>query len=210
MFVRAKPTGYNHSMMKRTHRLAMIAVLAAATLSACAHSSQPARTLQAQLTPFEQTRTQAISLVTKAKHVLDPMSINELDVAYTNLEVKANDYTGFIVESVNVGGLDASKNAAYAANLKKAIDDFNRSYNTLRVSAPTPGQTAAASLSSDWIQPFAGAVQSDWDRYHNAIAQAPTDRKTALTQQIKRETVWPNFEDIATERLNLPQISRTH
>lgn len=210
MFARAKTTGYKHSMMKRTHRLLLIAVLAAATLSACAHSSQPARTLQTQLTPFEQTRTQAISLVTKAKHVLDSMSINQLDVAYTDLEVKANDYTGFIVESVDVGGLDAGKNATYAANLKKAIDDFNRSYNALRVSAPTSGRTTAANLSSDWIQPFAGAVQGDWDRYHVAIAQAPPDKKSALTQQIKRETVWPNFEDIATERLNLPQISRAH
>lgn len=197
-------------MMKTNDRQTLIALLAAATLSACAHHTAPVQTLQAQLKPFEDTRSQAISLVAKAKRVLDPMSINQLDVAYSDLEVKANDYTGFIVESVAVGGLDASKNAAYAANLRKAIDDFNRSYNTLRLSAPKPGQTTAAALSSSWLSPFANAVQGDWDRYHNAIAQAPPDRKAALTQQIKRETVWPNFEDIATERLNLPQISQSH
>jgi hypothetical protein len=196
-------------MMKRTHRQALIALLAATALSACAHRTAPVRTLQAQLTPFEQTRTQAISLVTKAKRVLDPMSINQLEVAYTDLEVKANNYSGFIVESVDVGGLDAQKNATYAANLKKAIDGFNRSYNALRTSA-LPAQPPVADLSTVWVPSFADAVQGDWDRYRNTIASAPAKQKMAVTERIKRETVWPNFEDIATERLNLPQISRSH
>lgn len=75
MFPRTKTAGYKQYMMKTTHRQALIAMLAAAALGACAHHTVPMRTLQAQLTPFEQTRTQAISLVTKAKRVMDPMSI---------------------------------------------------------------------------------------------------------------------------------------
>lgn len=53
-------------------------------------------------------------------------------------------------------------------------------------------------------------MQGDWDRYRATIASALAERKTAVAERIKRETVWPNFEDIATERLNLPQISRSH
>jgi hypothetical protein len=191
MFPRTKTAGYKQYMMKTTHRQALIAMLAAAALGACAHHTAPVRTLQAQLTPFEQTRTQAISLVTKAKRVMDPMSINQLEVAYTDLEVKANSYTGFIVESVDVGALDVRKNATYAADLTKAIDGFNQSYNTLRTSALS-GQPPVADLSAGWVPSFAN------------------EQKTAVAERIKRETVWPNFEDIATERLNLPQISRSH
>ena len=160
----------------------------------CTHHVDPASELHTQLEPFTHTRTQAIQLVTVSKQSLGAASVNELAVSYAALESKANGYAGFLSESATTSSLDASKNKEYATNLSTAIDSFNSSFATI-----SPQQAQESKLSNAWIPSFAGSVQGYWNRYHSALSAEPQDKKTALIQQLKTDTVWPNFEDIATE-----------
>lgn len=172
-------------------------VFIAAIAAGCAHHVDPATELHRQVAPFTQTRDQTIALVKEAKHSMDPASLNDLNVAYASLEGKANGYAGFLVEAASVASFDATKNNDYAAKLTKAIESFNSSYATIN-----PQQASASKLSSTWIPPFADSVKSYWDRYHTTIATASPQMKSTLMQQLKSDTVWPNFEDIAPQPLS--------
>lgn len=126
--------------------------------------------------------------------------LNQLALAYGALEAKANGYAGFLAESVNVASLDAGKNDEYAVHLTEAIEVFNHAFVGLR----TIGQ-GNATVPSAWIPTFAASVQPYWDRYHATIAAASPETRVALEKQLRIDIVWPNFEDIATQRLSAPR-----
>ncbi len=186
--------------MPRNPRWITLCALAAALgISACAnHRAANPNPLSVDLAPFVQTRDQAVALVTSAKHSFDAPSINQLMLSYTDLEEKANAYAGFLVESAHVDSFDPAKNDAYAAQLRQSINAFNLSYATLSRSAPTPAHVANPWLKDNWIPAFARNAQTYWQRYHNSLAASP-QTVALVTNQIKSETVYPNFEDIATE-----------
>jgi hypothetical protein len=198
--------GYKEDMSTIQHRaqsftLACIC-LAALAIAGCAHD-RVANTneLGGKLTPFMQTRSQAIAMVTNAKRTFDAQSINQLMLAYTDLELKSNSYAGFLVEAAKIGSFDASKNDDYAFQLRRAIGAFNVTYATLSSASPTPPKTSDPTWLSDaWVAPFAQSVQAYWERYHNTRASSP-QTVAYVTQQIKNDTIYPNFEDIATERV---------
>jgi hypothetical protein len=174
--------------------------LAALLVTGCTHhTAATSNALSEKLAPFAQTRNQAIAMVTDAKHAFDAPSINQLMLAYTDLETKSNAYAGFLVEATNVDSFDTQKNDEYAARLRNAIAAFNVTYTTLaRQSLVNPkGNTR---LSDTWVAPFAQSVQAYWTRYHNALASSP-QTVAYVAQQIKSDTIYPNFEDIATERV---------
>lgn len=177
-------------------------VVAAIALTGCAqHQRATSSELSARLAPFAQTRTQAIALVTSAKHAFDAPSQNQLMLVYTDLEMKSNNYAGFLVEATQTGNFDSRKNDEYAAQLRRAIGAFNVMYATLQSgSLVTPKNTTPTWLSDAWVAPFAQSVEGYWQRYHASLAASP-QTVAHVTQQIKSETFYPNFEDIATERV---------
>jgi hypothetical protein len=175
--------------------------LVALAIAGCMQKGAGTTTLGDKLAPFAQTRSQAIAMVTNAKRAFDAPSINQLMLVYTDLELKSNAYAGFLVESAKIGTFDTRKNDEYALGLRGAIDAFNVTYATLQSASPTPPKTTNSTWLSDaWVAPFAQSVQAYWGRYHDTLASSP-QTVASVTQQIKSDTIYPNFEDIATERV---------
>jgi hypothetical protein len=162
-------------------------------LGGCAHKAASTQ-IQEGLSPFSAARNQAIALVANTKHSLDAASLNTLAVNYTSLEEKANAYASFMVEAVNTSSFDPNRNAAYAANLTKAIVAFNKAFAALIATKQT-------TIASAWVPPFAQTLQAHWNQYHGSLAKMSPQTKADLIAELKRETVWPNYEDIATETL---------
>jgi hypothetical protein len=183
----------------RRLRMVVWGVLFTALVCGCSHRTDPAQELNSALSPFSQTRDQAVGLVATAKHSLGAADLNTLAVSYAALEEKGNDYAGFFVEAVTDSSFDADRNAKYAANLTQAINTFNKSFASIR-----PPSQAGASVDSAWIPPFSTSVTSYWQRYHAAIADLSPQSKADLVKTLKARTVWPNYENIATEPLSTP------
>jgi hypothetical protein len=190
------------TIQHRARSFALVSVcLAALAIAGCTHNGAGSTNLGDKLVPFTQTRSQAIAMVTSAKRTFDAQSINQLMLAYTDLELKSNAYAGFLVESAKVGTFDTRKNDDDAFALRNAIGSFNVTYATLQSASPTPVKSKTSTWLSDaWVAPFAQSVQAYWERYHDTLASSP-QTVAYVTQQIKSDTIYPNFEDIATERV---------
>jgi hypothetical protein len=158
----------------------------------CAHKATASQQIHDGFVPFSTTRNQAVSLVAYSKRTLGAADINTLAVSYTALQEKANAYADFMVESVTTSSFDPNRNARYAADFAKAIAAFDKAYAALVV-------TRRAMLADTWVPTFAQSLQDRWDRYNGLLAQMTPQTKLDLIADIKRETVWPNFENIATE-----------
>jgi hypothetical protein len=173
-------------------------LLVAATLSfaaaACSHNNNsPSAQINAGFAPFSSTRTQTVGLVANTKRSLGPADINTLAVAYTALEEKANAYAGFMMEAVRTSSFDPGKNAEYSADFARAIASFDATVATFAKRQP--------SVANAWVPTFAQSLQARWNQYSGAIAQMTPQTKADFMAQLKRATVWPNYEDIATEPL---------
>ena len=163
-------------------------------VAGCANNANTSAQIHDGLAPFSSTRTQAVGLVAHTKRTLGAADLNTLAVAYTSLQEKANAYDGFMVEAVTTSSFDQARNAKYADDFAKAISAFDKALASLT----SPGQTAIAVA---WVQPFAQTLAARWNQYSGAIAKMTPQTKADLIAQLKRETVWPNYEDIATEPL---------
>lgn len=159
---------------------------------ACTHQPDVSRDIAVKMSPFIEARNQAIAIATAAKHNLDPANINQVNVKYAALEGEANDYVGFLVESINIGSLDNDKNNKYASDLTKSIKGFDGSVGPL-----LPG---FQQVSADWVASFSKAV-GKYLQQNGPVSKLSAQQKTILTEQIKRKAVWPNFEAIAPEPL---------
>jgi hypothetical protein len=178
---------------------AVLALLLAELVSGCAHHADPVRELNAAVAPFTAARDQTVGLVTASKHSLDASDLNALSAAYGALEEKGNAYAGFLVEAVTDVTFDADRNAKYASNLVLAIKTFNKSFASI-----SPPSAAGASVQSAWISAFSDSVAAYWKQYHTAVASLSPQTRADLIKQLKAETVWPNYENIATEPIAAP------
>jgi hypothetical protein len=169
-------------------------LLFAALVTACAHRENSAGELHARMAPFTQARDSAVAIVQAGKQTFDPLSLNQLSVSYTALELKANDYAGFLVESASLASFDDGKNSQYATSLRNGIDAFDTSLQRMKLQP----KTIKDSPSSTWVPAFADSVKAYWERYHVTLARASPKTKAGLVQQLKTDSVWPNFEDVAT------------
>jgi hypothetical protein len=167
-------------------------VLVALVVVACAHQASPSTQIQNGLSPFSSARNQAVALVGYTKRSLHAADVNTLAVAYTALEEKANAYASFMAEAVMTSSFDPNKNSQYATDLSKAIASFDQAFAPL---APTKQSTIAGA----WVPGFAQSLQAHWDQYNGLLARMSPQTKADLLAQLKRDTVWPNYEDIATE-----------
>jgi hypothetical protein len=168
-------------------------LLVAVLLSACAHHPDPSAELRAGLAPFTTTRSQTIQLVAGMKRSLGSADVNTLAVSYTALEEKANAYVTFMADTVRSSSFDADRNAMCAQQLVAAIDKFNK---TLPALLPPKDPTR---IPSAWVLPFADTIQARWTAYSASSAATAPDSKATLLKQLRSETFWPNYEDIATE-----------
>lgn len=169
----------------------LMAVMVA--LSACGHRADAPGQLGTAIAPFTQTRDQALRLVGSAKTSLGAEDLNSLTVAYTALEEKGNAYAGFLVSAIDDASFSAQKNAAYAAGLKAAIKNFNATFKSI-----APSDLASVSVDSGWVGTFASSVDNYWNRYHAALPDLSAQGKLALVKRLQAQTVWPNYEDVAT------------
>lgn len=184
-------------MSSRTRdRRWLAAVFLAVTVAGCSHKSTSSQ-ISGGIAPFSTTRSQAVSVVANTKRSLDAADVNTLAVAYTALQEKANAYAGFMVEAVTTSSFDPARNAKYAADLGKAIADFNKSYDAMEAIHNDV-------VSGTWVTPFAQALQARWGQYSGIIAKMSPQNKADLLTDLKRQTVWPNYEDIATEAVKAP------
>jgi hypothetical protein len=168
-------------------------------VSGCAHHADPVRELNSAVAPFTLARNQTVGLVATAKHSLGASDLNTLAVAYASLEEKGNAYAGFLVEAVTDTSFDADLNAKYASSLAHAIRAFNKSFASVN-----PASQARASVQSAWLPAFSDSVAAYWKQYNTAVATFSPQTKADLIKQLKAETVWPNYENIATEALATP------
>lgn len=175
------------------------AFLGVLLLGACAHRTNPAQELNSAVAPFTDSRDQTIRLVVQEKHSLGAADLNSLAVAYTPLEEKANAYAHFLVISVSSASFSADQNNQCASDLTAAISTFNKAFARIVASKQT-----ASVVSSAWVAPFAANVASYWGKYGAAIGGMSSQTKADLTNQLRNKTLWPNYEDIATEPLATP------
>src|SRR5579862_1860123 len=173
------------------------ALLLVAASAGCSHKSSSSQ-ISSGLAPFSATRNQAIGVVAHTKRSLGAADVNTLAVAYTALEEKANAYSSFMLEAVTTSSFDPARNAKYASDLSKGIADFNKSYDALEA-------IHRDVISGTWVTPFSQTLQGRWNQFNGMIAQMTPQTKADLIAGLKRETVWPNYEDIATE-----PIATTH
>lgn len=176
--------------LTNSRRWAALLLLAFA-VAGCSHKSSSSQ-ITSGLAPFSTTRNQAIGVVGYTKRSLAAADVNTLDVAYTALQEKANAYASFMVEAVTTSSFDSSRNAKYAADLSKAIADFNKSYDTLEA-------IHRDVVSGTWVASFSQTLQGRWNQFNGMIATMTPQTKADLIASLKRQTVWPNYEDIATE-----------
>ncbi len=168
----------------------MVLLVLAFAIAGCSHKASSQ--ISAGVAPFTTARNQTVGLVANTKRSLGAADANTLAVAYTALQEKANAYASFMVEAVNTSSFDSARNTKYAADLSKAIGDFNKSYDSIEAARHDV-------VASAWVSPFAQSLQSHWDQYNGLIAQMSPQTKADLVKDLKRQTVWPNYEDIATE-----------
>ena len=168
-------------------------LLVAVLLSACTHHQDPSGELRAGLAPFTTTRTQTVQLVSGMKRSLGPADLNTLAVSYTALEEKANAYVTFMADTVRSSSFDAARNVTCSQQLVAAIDKFNK---TLPGLLPPKDPTRVPSA---WVLPFADTIQARWNAYSASSAATDPDSQATLLKQLRAETFWPNYEDIATE-----------
>ncbi len=188
----------------------VVTVIVAVMLSwGCSHPADLSSSLRAQMAPFAQTRAEAISVVRIAKKNLDPGSINQINVKYAALQTDANEYLGFITESLQVAGFDEARNQRSSTELIKTIEGFNGSVAPVMNPLKTrSGITAIAlPLQSHWVSELSTSLNTDWQNHHGQLsAMTPQDRMM-FAQQLKTDYVWPSFQDIATEKLPIPMAS---
>jgi hypothetical protein len=165
--------------------------MVALAVQGCSHKSASSQ-ITSGVAPFSTTRNQAIGMVAYTKRSLGAADVNTLAVAYTALQEKANAYAGFMTEAVTTSSFDPARNAKYASDLSKAIANFNKSYDSIEASRHDV-------VPSNWVAPFAQTLQSRWDQYSGLIGQMSPQTKADLIADLKRQTVWPNYEDISTE-----------
>ncbi len=182
---------------RRRHGWIFGAILGMLVAGGCTHRTTPAGELQAGIAPFTHTKDQTVALVATEKHSLGAEDLNSLTVAYTALEEKGNAYADFLVESVSVTSFDADRNKRCALNLSEAVNGFNKAFTA--IASP---KRPVAPIQSAWIPGFAENIQAYWAKYTTAVAAMSPQTKADLIKQLKSETVWPNYEDIATEPLS--------
>jgi hypothetical protein len=132
-----------------------------------------------------------VGLVAYTKRSLGAEDLNTLAAAYTSLQEKANAYASFMVEAITTSSFDQTRNDKYAADLRNAIGKFDKAFSAV---APTRQRIAGT-----WVPSFAQSLQTRWDEYNGLIAQMSPQTKANLIADIKRNTVWPNYEDISTQ-----------
>lgn len=169
----------------------IFAAMLGLAMAGCAHKAQSS--LDEGFAPFSSTRSQAVALVAHTKRSLGASDVNTLAVAYTALQEKANAYADFMVEAVTTSSFDPARNAKYASDFATAINGFNKALASL-----ANRQTV---LADAWVPSFAQGLQSRWNQYSGVVAKLSPQTKADFIAQLKRETVWPNYEDIATEPL---------
>ncbi len=168
-------------------------------VAGCTHHKDAAQELNSAIAPFTQSRDEAVQLITSAKRSLGADDLNTLAVDYTALEEKGNAYAGFLTESVTATSFDADRNAKYASDLSQAIKAFNKAFASVR-----PANQAGATVQSAWIPAFSDSVVAYWKQYQAGIGQLSPQTKADLVKGLKAKTVWPNYENIATESLSTP------
>lgn len=168
------------------------AMLFVTIVAGCTHKASASAQVSAGLQPFTWTRNQTVALIAHNKRTLAAADINTLTVAYTGLQEKANAYASFMVEAVTTSSFDPARNAQYASDFEKAIAAFDKAYNSINATRYQITNTA-------WVTSFAQNLQIRWNQYSTSVAQMSPQTKADLIAEVKRDTVWPNYENIATE-----------
>jgi hypothetical protein len=180
-------------------RTRLVGIVVACLVAGCTHHTDAAQEMQKAVAPFTQARDEATALVTTGKHTLGAADLNSLAVMYSALEEKGNAYAGFVIQVANENTFDAQKNGEHAADLTKAIASFNKSFASIR-----PASMNGANVDGTWVPQFAASVASYWNRYQTALAAMSPEQKAALIKQLKAKTIYPNYENIATQPLGTP------
>lgn len=179
------------SKQQYSRQLLAVAVLGSIVV-ACTHKPSSIDQINEGLAPFSSTKKQTVAYVAGTKRTLAAADINSLAVAYTALQEKANAYSSFFVEAVTTSSFDPAKNSKCATDFANAIASFDKAFASLAI-------TRRPVLDSAWVPAFAQSLQSRWNQYSSMIAKMTPQTKADLIADLKRETVWPNYEDIATE-----------
>ena len=190
-------------------RIVVILAFVLTTSIGCSRQQDASSVIRSHMASFAQARAQAISVVGIAKKNLDPDSINQVNVKYAALQADANDYLGFIAESLQVATFDQTRNQRSSVELSKTIDGFNGSVEPIMNPLKTRPELSAIPLplQSQWVTDLSAWLNTDWQNYHGQLnAMTPQDRMT-ISQQLKAEYAWPSFQDIATEKLLKPLAS---
>jgi hypothetical protein len=179
---------------EQRYRAPVVAALLFAVATGCAHKQSAYSQISSGFSDFSYTRNETVALVGSTKRSLAPADINTLSVAYTALQEKANAYVDFMVEAVTTQSFDAMRNTQYAGDFAKAIANFNKVFDGLVASN-------RAMIADAWVPTFAQNLETQWNQYSGAIGRMSPQAKLDAIADLKRNTVWPNFENISTEKV---------
>lgn len=182
--------------MKSLTRSFIVVSLAAAFLAAgCSHKS--AGDITGQLAAFDRMRDQAVENSAAAKTSLDPNSLHQMAICYSDLRVKATQYTDHIVAIIQSASFDSSQNQADQQQLQASIASYNDCLLKLQKLASTKNPAPAmALLGADWVPSFGAAVDAYWARDGALVtALSPAD-KAQLIEQIRSLAAWPEFANV--------------
>ena len=173
----------------------VVSLLLVLSATGCSHKS--AGDIAGQFAAFDHTRDQAVENSAGAKTSLDPVSLNQMAICYSDLRGKATQYVDDIVGVIQSGSFDSGKNHSDQEQLQASIASYNDCLLKLQKLTSTKNPAPAMSLlSADWVPSFGRAVDSYWARDGALVtALAPGD-KTRLVEQIKSSTLWPDFTNI--------------
>jgi len=131
------------------------------------------------------------------KTSLDPASLSQLNICYTDLRSKAGVYVDHIVGVVQTATFDAAQNHADEQALEVSIASYNDCLLKLQKAsgAATPAPMMSV-LDTNWVPAFGMAVQNYWVRDGALVQSLSPDAKSQLIDQIKSMTAWPEFATI--------------
>jgi hypothetical protein len=177
-------------------RLLLFLSLSAVFISSgCSRKS--ASDVLGQLTPFTHARDQAVMNTAAGKTSLDPASLSQLNICYTDLRSKAGVYVNHIAGIVQTASFDSAQNNSDEHALEVSIASYNDCL--LKLQKASGSATAAPLLSvldTNWVPVFGMAVQNYWVRDGALVQALSPDAKSQLIDQIKSRTAWPDFATI--------------
>jgi hypothetical protein len=183
--------------LQNLRRPLIAAMMIAVAFFAVSCTRRSASDVMVQFAPLLHMRDQAVANAAAGKTSLDPTSLNQLEICFSDLRSKSDQYTQFIASVVQSSTFNGGQNQADARALELAISSYNDCLLKLQKVAASKSATPPLSLlDADWVPAFGRGVESYWSRDDAMVKLLSPDARAGVVEEIKSETMWPDFAAI--------------